>query len=42
MTADDPWWERGFFVLSESGNKLPRPFSTTIHATNPNEVIQLD
>lgn len=26
-------------VLSKSGNKIPRPLSTTLHGTEPNEVI---
>lgn len=29
-------------VLSKSGSKVPRPLSTTIHATKPNEVIHFD
>jgi len=29
-------------VLSKSGNKVPRPLSTTLHATKPNEVIHFD
>lgn len=30
------------YVLSESGNKVPRPFSTSIHAAKPNKVIHFD
>lgn len=29
-------------VLSKSGNKIPRPLSTTIHAAKPNKVIHFD
>lgn len=29
-------------VLSKGGNKVPRPLSTTVHATKPNEVIHFD
>jgi len=29
-------------VLGKSGNKIPRPLSTTIHACKPNEVIHFD
>ena len=29
-------------VLAKSGNKIPRPLSTTLHATKPNEVIHFD
>ena len=29
-------------VLSKSGNKVPRPLSTTLHATKPNEIIHFD
>lgn len=29
-------------VLSASGNKIPRPLSSTIHASKPNEVIHFD
>ena len=29
-------------VLAKSGNKVPRPLSTTLHGTKPNEVIHFD
>ena len=29
-------------VLAKGGNKIPRPLSTTVHATKPNEVIHFD
>ncbi len=29
-------------VLAKSGNKVPRPLSTTLHATKPNEIIHFD
>lgn len=29
-------------VLAKSGNKIPRPLSTTLHATKPNEIIHFD
>lgn len=29
-------------VLSKSGDKVPRPLSTTVHAVKPNEVIHFD
>ncbi len=29
-------------VISKSSNKVPRPLSTTLHATKPNEIIHFD
>lgn len=29
-------------VLAKSGDKIPRPLSTTLHATKPNEIIHFD